>query len=147
MSDAFNDITETLKAVLCEDTGIAGMIGSGADARIYPNQMPDGVTFPAIVLTKVIGMGDYDQQGDTGVEDCRVQVDLYSDQGKAALNVLRRSVRGLLSGFRGGPAEAPCAIQSCFVINDADASDPSTERGGPRLRRRMLEFRIFSTEV
>jgi hypothetical protein len=56
-------------------------------------------------------------------------------------------VKARLHGSDRGPSGAPCAINASFCINDADQPVPETERAGPRLRRRMLEFRIWTTEA
>lgn len=135
-----DDVVETVRTILLGNSGIAGIV----DTRIFPVAMPDATSFPALVVAKGSDLGLYDLQGDVGVTEARIQVDCYNDDGKAANLHLKRLVREQLSGYRGGPPGAPCAIQSSFVINDFDATDPSTERGGPRLRRRTIEFRILA---
>ena len=136
-------IVETVIELLGQDTAIRALV----DDRIYPGFMPDGVTFPALVVTKATGMGSYVLAGDAGIEDARVQVDCY-DTGAAAVIDLRNAVRRLLSGFKGGTISgSPCSIVSSFVINDIDLSERNTERAGPRLNRRMLEFRIWNREL
>lgn len=138
-------IIETIRAVLLDDAAIFAAF----EQRIYPTQLPDAPSYPAIVLTKVNGRGEYDYQGDAGVEEARVQVDIYSDDGASALIALRTLVRRRLSGFVGGPASSPvsCAIQTCMCITDSDFPVSDTERAGPRLRRRLLEFMVWNTEV
>lgn len=136
------DIVETVRIVLGENAGCEAIF----DDRIYPEELPDAPTYPAIVITKATGQGSYDMQGDVGLEAGRVQVDVYAE-GYAAMVDAKTAVRRCLSGFKGGPASAPCSIQSSFCINDTDLPDPDTVRAGPRLRRRMLEFQIWNTEV
>ncbi len=137
-------IVQTVIDLLLADAATATLV----DERIYPRFMPDAVEFPALVVTKVGGVGSYDLQGDVGLEAARVQVDCYSDKGYAEVLALRSAVRRLLSGFKGGTLSgSPCAIASVFCINDLDLSDPSTERAGPRLNRRMLEFNIWNREL
>jgi hypothetical protein len=137
-------IVETLVNLLEADPAVAALVGE----RIYPRFMPDAATFPLLVVTKATGIGSYDLQGDAGLEDARVQVDCYSDRGASEVITLRNAVRRLLSGFKGGTASGnPCSIVSSFVINDLDLSEPNTERAGPRLKRRMLEFRIWNREL
>lgn len=138
-------IIETLRAVLLDDTAILAAV----DQRIYPTQLPDAPTYPAIVLTKITGRGEYDLQGEAGVEEARVQVDIYSEDGASALIALRTLVRRRLSGFSGGPASSPvsCAIQDTRCITDSDFTVTDTERTGPRLRRRLMEFIVWNTEV
>lgn len=137
-------IVETLSELLMADPAVSAIVAD----RIYPRTLPDGATFPALVITKVSGLGAYTNDGDTGLEAARVQIDCYSADGASAVIELRTAVRRKLSGFRGGPASgSPCAIGSCFCTNDIDLSAPETERSGPRLRRRMLEFQIWNREV
>lgn len=136
-------IVEAVIELLLADPATAALVSN----RIFPRFMPDGVTFPALVVTKATGIGSYDLAGDAGVEDARVQVDCYSDQGEGSVIGLRNAVRRLLSGFKGGPTSSPCSIVSSFVINDLDLSEPNSERTGPRLKRRMIEFRIWNREL
>ena len=136
-------IVETIKQLLEESAQVTAIVQD----RIFPRFIPDAVAFPALVITKATGIGSYDLQGDVGLEAARIQVDCYA-LGAAEVIELRTVVRRLLSGFSGGAASgSPCAIASCFCINDVDLSDPSTERAGPRLKRRMLEFNVWNREL
>lgn len=137
-------IVEALAELLMADPAVSALVGD----RIFPRLLPDGATFPAIVITKVSGGGTYTNGGDTGLETARVQIDCYSADGASAVIELKTAVRRKLSGFRGGPASgSPCAIASSFCTNDVDLTAPETERSGPRLKRRMLEFSIWNREV
>lgn len=137
-------IIEVVKRILEAD----GPIFAALAERIYPVQLPDAPTFPAAVLTKAAGLGEYDMEGDVGVERARVQVDIYHAGGYAACVALKTLVRRRLSGFKGSiDSGLPCQVQAMFCINDFDLTEPATERAGPRLRRRTLEFTIWSQEV
>jgi hypothetical protein len=136
-----NDVCEVVRDILLADSAIASFV----DARVYAPEMPDAASFPLIVIQKASGIGNYTNDGDTGLESARVQVDCYS-VGQAEVNAIRKAVRTSLSGRKVGSAEVPCAIQHCFCINDVDLSEPTTDRAGPRLRRRMLEFNILGRE-
>lgn len=137
-------IVETVIGILLADAGVAAIYGD----RVFPRMIPDGQTFPAVVVTKIGGGGNYTNDGDTGLEEAQIQVDLYHDDGTAKLIDGRNKVRRLLSGFKGGlESGSPCAIDSCFCMNDVDLSEPSRERTGPRLKRRMLQFRIWNREL
>lgn len=137
-------IVETVVDLLMAEPTIAALV----DDRIYPRLIPDAASFPLLVVTKVAGGGSYTNDGDAGLEAARVQVDCYSADGASAVIELRTAVRRKLSGFKGGPASgSPCAIASCFCTNDMDLTAPETERTGPRLKRRMLEFQIWNREV
>lgn len=137
-------IVETVIQLLTAGPDVAAIV----DERVYADEAPDGATYPLLVVTKVAGPGAYTNDGDTGLEEARVQVDCYTDQGGEALITLRTAVRRRLSGFRGGAVSgSPCAISSVFCINDLALPASETIRTGPRLRRRMLEFRIWNREV
>lgn len=131
--------------ILLADQTVVAAVGD----RIYPRQLPDAPTFPALVVTKASGIGLYTNDGDTGLEDARVQVDCYGDQGLSAIMGLRNAVRRRLSAYTTNTRESAgtCVISSCFCINEIDLSEPATERAGPRLTRRMLEFHIWHREI
>lgn len=136
-------IVETFIALLLEDATVVALVAD----RVFPRFMPDAVAFPALVVTKAGGAGSYDLQGDVGIESARVQVDCYAT-GAEEVIALRTAVRRLFSGFKGGRTSgSPCAIASSFCINDLDLSETSTERAGPRLKRRMLEFSVWNREL
>lgn len=138
-------IIETIRAVLLEDAPIAAAFGT----RGYPVQLPDAPTYPAFVLTKIVGTEEYVFAGPVGVERARVQIDVYSTEGYADLVEKKDLIKRRLSGFTGGPSGSPpsCAIQECRCITDSDFPIADTERAGPRLRRRLLEFIVWNTEV
>lgn len=115
--------------------------------RIYPVEWPDAPTFPLIIVQRVSGTGETTFLGEAGIEQTRVQVDVYSDLGYADTARIALNVRRLLHGFKGGPEAAPCVIDRSACINSTDLPVTATERAGPRLRRRMLEFLIWNREV
>ncbi|MEG0818838.1 MAG: DUF3168 domain-containing protein [Brevundimonas sp.] len=114
--------------------------------RIYPVEWPDAPEFPLIIIQKATGLGETDTQGEAGIEQTRVQVDVYANGYAEAVRISKK-VRMILHGFKGGPEAYPCAIDRSACINDADLPVPATERAGPRLRRRMSEFMIWNREV
>lgn len=137
-------IIETLKALLGDQATIAEDFGD----RIYPVTAPDAAPYPHMILTKVDGPASYDMAGDANLERARVQLDIKGDAGAADVNRMKAKVKAFLSGYRGGASSSqPCHIQGAFCINDFDSTEPKTERAGPRVRRRTLEFQIWSQEV
>lgn len=138
-------IIETLRAVLLEDPAIAAAFGE----RIYPDSAPDAPRYPLAVLSKVSGVEGYELARRAGYEEARVQVDVYSDQGFADATEKKQLIKDRLSFFTGGPATTSpsCAIDRCLCINDFASPERSTEQAGPRLRRRILEFRVWNREV
>ena len=123
------------------------VINTALVGGVWPIQWPDAPTFPLAIVQKATTMGEADMNGGAGIESARVQIDVYGDRGYAQVAEIARDIKRRLHGSRVGPASAPCAINASFCINDADQPVPEAERAGPRLRRRMLEFRIWTTEV
>lgn len=136
-------IVTRVRELLLEQAPIVAIVGD----RVYPVTWPDAPEFPLIILQRATGLGETDMQGEAGIESVRLQVDVYSDRGYSECETLALLVRRLLHGMKGGPISAPCAIDRSACINDADQPVPETERAGPRLRRRMLEFSIWNREV
>ncbi len=137
-------IIETVRAILLADAALVALI----DDRVFPQSLPDAVTYPAIALIKVSGPGMYDLAGDVGLERARVQVDVFHDGGASALIAVKRLVRARLSGYQGSPpGHDACQVQSSFCINDFDHTAPATERAGPMVRRRILEFDILNRSL
>lgn len=136
-------ITQRVVQIIKELAALDALVGD----RVYPMDWPDAPTFPLVIVQKATGLPEADMQGDAGIEGTRVQVDVYTDGGYAQMVAIKSIIRARLHGSRAGPSTAPCAINASFCINDADQPVPSTERAGPRLRRRMLEFRIWTTEA
>lgn len=69
------DIVKVLQNAMVADTALAGIF----DERVYPVQLPDAATFPAVVITKVSAVDNQDMDGDTLLDSSRVQVDVYAE--------------------------------------------------------------------
>lgn len=137
-------IVETVVQILLGTAEVAGIV----DRRVFPKQLPDATSYPAIVVSKASGAPYYSNGEESGIDQTRVQVDCYSDRGEEAVVALGTAVRRRLSALKNFRASGlPCAIDSSRLINDTDMSEAGTERAGPRLRRRMLEFVIFNKEL
>jgi hypothetical protein len=135
------------RRLLLQSSSIVAEFGAEPDDRIYPVQMPDAPTYPLLVLTQGSGRGEMDMQGGLDLTSGRLQVDVYAET-YGEMNRLRLLVRSHLHGYRGTVQDGvPCQIQSSRCINDLDLPAPETERAGPRVRRRMLEFFIWYREV
>ena len=135
-------IVQIVRDLLLEYPAIEEAVGD----RIYPVEWPDAPEFPLIIIQKGTGLGETDTQGEAGIEQTRVQIDVYAS-GYEEMAEISRIVRRILHGFKGGPEAYPCAIDRSACINASDLPVPATERAGPRLRRRMSEFMIWNREV
>jgi len=139
-------VVSIIRDLLIADAAVAAILGD----RVYPMQMPNAPEFPLAVVFRVGGAGEYDLQGDAGIEQARVQLDLYTDAGYAALDELRNAVRAVLSGYPQNlvaPDASSCIVDSIMIFNDQDLPTQEFERAGPDdLRRRMLELYVWNRD-
>lgn len=68
--------------------------------RVYPVSAPQGASFPRITVARVSGAPLYDDQGEVGLEDGRMQVDCWAISYTEAKR-LAAAVKGFLSAFSG----------------------------------------------
>jgi len=92
---------EALIAYLLQDTALAALVGS----RVHPVSIPQGSLFPAIAVTRIDGAPLYADEGEVGLADPRVHIDVwgatYKDVKLIARKVVTR-VNGLRSHFING---------------------------------------------
>lgn len=137
-------IVETIVDVLLGTPEVTALIQD----RVFPDRIPDGSVYPAVVIQKVSGRDEYTNDGPAGIEDARLQIDSYSPVGSADAVALKNAIKKRLSGLRNWRhSGSPCAIEAVFVINDSAGPALETERPGPRLWRRMLEVRVWNREL
>jgi hypothetical protein len=85
-----------LIAYLLASTPVAAVVA----ARVYPNDRPQGSAFPSITVTRISGGPLYADDGETGLDNGRVQVDCWALTYTAAKD-LAALVRARLSGVHG----------------------------------------------
>lgn len=91
---------EALVSLLLANVTLTGLIGEGANSRLYWDTIRQGVTSPAVVLYKISGIPDYHHAGPSGLVQSRVQIDCRAPTRAAALEVAR-AIEAQLSGYRG----------------------------------------------
>lgn len=133
------DVTTSMIDAMLAEPSITALLAD----RIYPVTIEGAPSYPAVCVNKVAGPGEYDLAGDAGVEQARVQIDIYSVVGQGELMTIKEAVRRFWSGYRG----ADCQIMSVRCENDVDFTETSTEAAGPRLRRRLQEYIVFNKGV
>lgn len=140
-------VVSIIRDLLIADPTVFGIVAD----RVYPMQMPDAPTFPLVVIFRVGGATEYDLQGDAGIEQARVQIDMYTDAGYTALDTLRKAVRAVISGYPQNlvtPDPSSCVVDSIMIFNDQDLPTQEFEAAGPdRLRRRMLEVYVWNRDL
>lgn len=88
---------EAFAALLLNDTAVSALVGQ----RVNYLKHPQGQPYPAIVLNVIDDGAGYTLEGEDGLDQGRVQVDCYADD-YASAKTLSRTVRAVLSGYRGG---------------------------------------------
>jgi hypothetical protein len=104
---------------------LTAQVGSGDSGRIYPDFLPQGMTLPAIVLTKVSDVGAHDSGGANTWAVARVQVDCYAGSRTQA-DTVAEAVRNACDGFSGNTMGSSF-VHWCKKEDDADVSFPEPE--------------------
>jgi len=100
-------------AHLQADGTVSGLVGT----RIYPMQIPQEATLPALAYQVISGRPTYSHGGDSGPEWCRVQITCHAGTYEA-VKALAAAVRAALSGAAGAMDDV--TVQGTFVENDRD---------------------------
>lgn len=58
--------------------GITSKIGAGSACRVYPLELPQGVTYPCVRLSYVTGERHKTLEGQDGLGNVRVQIDCFA---------------------------------------------------------------------
>ena len=74
--------------------GVSALVGT----RVWPGIKPVGTPHPAIVYNRISGGPIYDDDGEAGVEQVRIQIDCWGDTYTDA-KLLAVQVREALSGW------------------------------------------------
>lgn len=114
------DVRVGLRAYLLGDGTISTTVGGN---RIYPIKLPQGITAPSIVYTRISGQGDHHMQGASGLARTRMQIDCYALSADAAVS-LANLVKERIDGFAGnvlwGDASPEEAIQIKGIFFDTE---------------------------
>lgn len=110
--------------------------------RVYPDELPQDPTFPAIVYTEIFTGSDYTHDGPDGVRRSRFQVDCMALTPDEAI-AIRREALARLSGFKGEVGSPPIVVQGIF--HDGGNADTASEmlNAGPRVRLKRFEVQCF----
>lgn len=85
---------EALRTLLLQSSTLAGLVGE----RLQWGAREQATALPAVTLNKISGAPFYDDDGETGLDQFRVQIDCWADTMTAAKQV-SRAVRGQISGY------------------------------------------------
>ena len=103
-------IDDALYELSKADSGLAALISD----RVYPDLLPEGVTFPAMTFQEISLTPIYSQDGDSHLDTSRYQFDCYAVT-RSGSRAVADALRSLLSGKR--TSQSGFAIHSAFLAN------------------------------
>ncbi len=129
---------ELITARLLADVAVSGLVGT----RIYPMRRQQNSALPALVLTRISGERQYDDEGAIGMVNARLQVDCWSEDYTGA-KTLARAVRDSLGGYSGTNEGAGIH----FVTLDGERDlDEGGSNQAEYLYRVSLDFQVWHSE-
>jgi hypothetical protein len=102
--------------VLHDDATVLGIVV----AKIYPNNIPQGITVPAISYHEISGMRDHVLGSATGLVMSRYQINCWDDD-YAGVRTLANAVRNALDDYAG--TKDSTYIQRALIDGENDISE------------------------
>lgn len=109
-------IDEAVEEMLTGNAALAALISD----RVYPDNIPQGVVWPAIIYHQISETASYSHDGDSNLDTTRFQFDCYDDT-KAGAKAVARALRSLLSGKKFTASNV--RVQSCRLDNSLGGYD------------------------
>jgi hypothetical protein len=112
--------------------GVAALVGG----RVYPGDLPQGVAMPAIAVSRVSGGPVYVDEGESGLDMARAQVDCCGVDYSSAKNAAK-AVRLALSSFVGQSAGVSF---ECVLLDAERDLEPTGSNAAEYSHRVSCEF-------
>ena len=109
-------VEKVIYSKLSGDSDVSGLVST----RIYPVNLPQKPTYPAIVYTRISGERTYSFDGASGLTSQRFQIDSFASTYSGAKD-LSNKIRSAINGFRG--TVSGIFVQGIFLENDSDIFD------------------------
>jgi len=129
------DVAQALYSILSGDSDVSSLVSS----RIYPHQLPQAPTYPAITY-KLVSLGErpHAMGSDPSVVQDRYQVDAWAESYSAMVD-LDDKIMSALSRYSG--TAAGVTIQGIFHVNRVDLFEDDV-----RVYHRAIDFEIWWEE-
>lgn len=133
-------IEEAIYWILTNDATVVSLVST----RIYPNEIPQGKSMPAVSVQQISGVRDHSLDGPSGLVEARFQVNCWEDDYVGA-RTLAHAARLALNNYSG--TVGTCVIQCIQMVNEIDT--PVILPGADVLKRfgKSLDFIIWFDEV
>ena len=121
---SLKDIRPALRAFLAADAAIAALVVSGGTTRIYPGEMPQGVTATSIVYNDISSQTGLHNEGSDGLTSTRMQIAAWATTADAA-HALALAIKNRLHGYAGamGSGAAEVNVQLARFDSWRDQDD------------------------
>ncbi|RPI63876.1 MAG: DUF3168 domain-containing protein [Planctomycetaceae bacterium] len=103
-------IDDAIYQILTTNSGVVAL----ASNRVYPNVLPQGVTYPAISFQIISETPEYSHEGDSNLNLARVQFDCYATT-QTGVRAVADALRSALTGLR--TTVDNVRIGSSFLVN------------------------------
>lgn len=134
-------IGKAIKARLTAHAGTDALV----DGRIYPEEAPQGPTYPLIVYQVIGAPRTYVMGGATGEVDADVQIDCYAGTYEE-VGDLATQVRLALNFFAG--TSGGVVVERVFLDNEFGNPEPQLVRSDEvGIRRRTMLFTVHYAEA
>lgn len=131
-------IESALRAHLLADSNISNEIST----RMFPLRLPQNTEFTAITYQVISGDSTYTQDGDSGLDRPRIQIDVWDPSYEKSVEV-GNLVKDRLSGFKG--TVSGIEIQGIFRDSWRDLDDVLAD-GITKLYRRSQDFFVHHVD-
>ncbi len=106
-------VEKVIYSKLSGDSDVAALVST----RIYPVNLPQKPTYPAIVYTRISGDRTYSFEGASGLASPRFQIDCFASTYSGGKD-LSSKLRSAINGFRG--TVSGIVVQAIFLESDSD---------------------------
>lgn len=127
---------EGIIARLLATSGVEALVST----RVYPGRRPQASALPAIDLGRVSGAPVYSNDGETGLERARIEINCWAATYTSAKTVAR-AVKAALSAFFGEAG----GINFQYILLDTERDLPETGANQAEyLHRTSLDFIVWT---
>lgn len=103
--------------------GVLALVGT----RIYPDVLPQDVTYPAIVYSRIGAGKEHTQGKDSGLSETSMQVSGWTDTVLERV-ALRKQVRLALQDFSGDLGSQGVTVRAVLMDDETDFYDDSVKK-------------------
>jgi hypothetical protein len=137
-------ITQALRTYLLTKTGITDLIGTGGNARIYKDKIPQkNTTWPVLTYRTVSTQQEHDLSGACGMARPRIQLDCWHETSVGA-EALAEAVRNALDGYTGAMGSATVSV--ALLEDTQDFYRPNEDGSDNGVHQISLDFQIIHLE-